>query len=259
MKTVNVKEGLPLSKILQKYPESIRPYLKSLDPPKIDLKNKTALATYNKIIAKEVLGIELNFPLKGLIPAVMSRLEFVKLTVKPQETVLDVGTGSSAICAIIAAKYLDAREVYTTEMIEENYEYAKRNIIQNSLQKKIHLLKSSGEVIEGVVPENLNFDAIISNPPYLPSKTKLSDKKFGGSAEELIGGGRAGAEFSLKIVEEGAYRLNKNGRIGLIIPMKKKEISENIKRRMEKEKLDTQFIRMVTGNRERLLIIGTKN
>jgi methylase of polypeptide subunit release factors len=259
LKTIKSKDGLPLSKILLKYPDLIRPYLKSLDPPKIDLKNKIALAIYNKIIAKEILGLELSFPLKGLIPAVMSRLEFVKLTVKAQETVLDVGTGSSAICAIIAAKHLDAREVYATEMIEENYDYAKRNIIQNSLQKRIHLLKSSGDIIEGVIPENLYFDAIISNPPYLPSKTKLSDKKFGGSTGELIGGGKSGVNFSLKIVEEGVSRLNKGGRIGLIIPMKKKKISGSIIQKMEKEKLDTQFTRLVTGNRERLVVIGSKN
>lgn len=255
MKTIKVKEGLPLSKILQKYPESISPYLKSLDPPKIDFKNKNALAFYNKIIAKEILGLELFFHPKGLVPSVMGRFEFIKLTVKPHETILDVGTGSSAICAIIAAKHLKAK-VYATEMIEEYYESAKRNVNQNSLHDEIHLIKSSGEIINGVIPENLTFDAIISNPPYLPSKTKLSDKKFGGSAEELTGGGETGAEFSLKIIEEGVSRLNKSGRIGLIIPMKKKKISESIIQLMKKEKLDTQTIRLITGNRERLVIIG---
>nr|MDO8081505.1 RlmF-related methyltransferase [Candidatus Freyarchaeota archaeon] len=224
---------------------------------KIDLKNKNALAIYNKIIAQEILGVELSFHPKALIPAVMSRFEFVKLAVMPHETVLDVGTGSVAICAIIAAKHLEA-EVYATEMIEEYYENAKRNIIQNSLQDRIHLIKSSGEIIEGVIPNGLNFDAIISNPPYLPSKAKLTNKKFGGSAEELTGGGKAGADFSLKFIEESVSRLNEGGRISLMIPMKKKKISESITIQMEKENLDIQSIRLITGNRERLVIIGNK-
>jgi methylase of polypeptide subunit release factors len=168
-----------------------------------------------------------------------------------------VGTGSVAICAMIAAKYLEA-EVYATEMIDEYYENAKINILQNSLQNKIHLLKSSGKIIKGVIPDGLSFDAIISNPPYLPSKTKLTNKKFGGSLEELMGGGKTGADFSLKFVEESVPRLNEGGRIALMIPMKKKKIFESIVSLMEKENLDTQLIRLITGNRERIVIIGNK-
>ncbi|MEM2145327.1 MAG: RlmF-related methyltransferase [Candidatus Jordarchaeaceae archaeon] len=151
MITVKIEEGLPLSKVLEKYPEVISPYLKSLNPPKIDFKNKNALATYNKLIAKEILGLALSFHPKALIPAVMSRFQFVKLAVKPHETVLEVGTGSVAICAMIAAKHLEA-EVYATEMIDEYFENAKLNILQNALQNKIHLLKSSGELINGIIP-----------------------------------------------------------------------------------------------------------
>lgn len=257
METVKIDEGIPLSKILEKYPELISPYLKSLNPPKIDFKNKDALAVYNKIIAREILGVELSFHPKALVPAVMSRFEFVKLAVKPHETVLDTGTGSVAICAIIAAKHLEA-DVYATEVVEEYYENAKRNIIQNSLQDRIHLIKSSGGIVEGVIPKGLNFDAIISNPPYLPSKAKLTDKKFGGSAEELTGGGKAGADFSLKFIEESAPRLNRGGRIALMIPSKKKKIYENVILQMQKENLDIQSIRVITGNRERLVILGNK-
>jgi len=35
LRTIKIEESLPLSKILEKYPESISPYLKSLNPPKI--------------------------------------------------------------------------------------------------------------------------------------------------------------------------------------------------------------------------------
>nr|MDO8078356.1 RlmF-related methyltransferase [Candidatus Freyarchaeota archaeon] len=256
MKTIKVKGGLPLSEALRKYPELIGPHLISQAPPKIDLKNRDALAAYNKIVAREVLGVELSFHPKALIPAVMSRFEFVRLTVKPNETVLDVGTGSSAICAIIAAKHFNST-VYATELVEEYYETAKANISRNSLQDRIHLLKSSGNVIKGVVPEDLRFNAIISAPPYLPSGAIVSDKKFGGSAADLIGGGRNGADFSLKLVTEGAPRLEDGGRIGLIIPMKKKKVSELILNQMKRLGLDTQTIRLVTGNRERLIIMGS--
>jgi methylase of polypeptide subunit release factors len=187
----------------------------------------------------------------------MSRFEFVKLAVKPHETVLDVGTGSVAICAIIAAKHMEA-EVYATEMMEEYYENAKRNVIQNSLQDRIHLIKSSGGIIEDVIPNGLNFDAIISNPPYLPSKAELTDKKFGGSVEELTGGGKTGVDFSLKVVEESGSRLNHGGRIALMIPMKKKKISESITLKMKDKNLDVESIRLITGNRGRLIIIGNK-
>mgnify|MGYP005839443857 CR=1 FL=1 len=257
METVKINEGVPLSRILEKYPELISPYLKSLNPPKIDFKNKNALAAYNKIIAREILGVKLSFHSEALVPAVMSRFEFVKLAVKPHETVLDAGTGSVAICAIIAAKHLEA-EVYATEVVEEYYENAKRNIIQNSLKDRIHLVKSSGGIVEGVIPNGLNFDAIISNPPYLPSKAKLTDKKFGGSTEELTGGGKTGGVFSLRFIEESVPRLNEGGRVALMIPMKKKKIHENITLKMEEENLDIQSIRLITGNRERIIIIGTK-
>ncbi len=257
MKTVKVKEGLPISEILKKYPELISPYLVSQNPPKIDLKNKDALAVYNKLVAREILGVELCLHPKALVPSIMSRLAFVKLTVKPYETVLDVGTGATAICAIIAAKILGAK-VYATEMVEEYYLNAHTNIVQNSLQDRIQLVKSSGQIIEGIIPEDLNFDAIISTPPYLPSKAKPLDKKFGGSAEELLGGGKTGADFSLKLVKQGAPHLKRGGRIGLIIPMKKETVAECITCTMKEEKLNVENIRLITGNRERRIIIGMK-
>ncbi len=258
MKTIKIKEGLPISEILKKYPDLVRPCLISQNPPKIDLKNRDALAVYNKLVAREILRVELSLHPKALVPSIMSRLEFVKLTVKPHETVLDVGTGSTAICAIIAAKILGAK-VYATEMVEEYYLNAHINIIQNSLQDRIQLVKSSGQIIDGVIPEDLNFDAIISTPPYLPSKVKPLGKKFGGSAEELLGGGKTGAEFSLKLIKQGAPHLKRGGRIGLIIPMKKETVAECITHAMKEEKLRVQNIRLITGNRERRIIIGKKN
>jgi hypothetical protein len=43
-----------------------------------------------------------------------------------------------------------------------------------------------------------------------------------------------------------------------MIPMKKKKIYENITLKMEKENLDVKSIRLITGNRERIVILGNK-
>ncbi len=89
-------------------------------------------------------------------------------------------------------------DVTATEIDEEFFEYARRNVERNG-GAKVRLIKSNGGgIIRGVVPEGEMFNVIFSAPPYYETPTKgvLTEK-------EGVGGGRYGGEaFSVRLIEE---------------------------------------------------------
>ena len=114
--------------------------------------------------------------------------------------------------ALMAAKIFNC-DVTATELDEEFFEYAMKNVERNLA--KVRLIKSDGEIIKGVIPEGEKFDVIFSAPPYYdrPTKGVLTEK-------EGVGGGEYGEGFSVRLIEEALGYLNPRGKVALFLPDK---------------------------------------
>jgi len=87
--------------------------------------------------------------------------------------VLDIGTGSGCI-AISIKKNLLSGKVWAMDVSPLALEVAKRNAVSNDVE--IHFLQQ--DILESVGSENLpQFDAIVSNPPYVRNSEKLLMQK----------------------------------------------------------------------------------
>lgn len=145
------KLGLPVREAIKIFPE-LEKYLD--ERGRLDLSNRRGRILYNKAIAKAVFGIEVEYHPRGLITTPISRFIFLKTFLRGGEKVLEIGTGHSALMAIMADRLFKC-DVWATEVDDEFFEYAKRNIEQN--KSKVNLIKSNGEIIEGLIPKEKNL------------------------------------------------------------------------------------------------------
>ncbi|ENN95692.1 hypothetical protein J422_06366 [Methanocaldococcus villosus KIN24-T80] len=258
--------GLKIEEAL-KYNENLKKYVfEDKGKLKINFKDKKALMEYNRTVIKVLFGLDIEFHEKGLIPPVMSRYLFVKksfetlerLGIKEAE-VLEIGTGHSAIIAMLIKKLYNAN-VYATEVDKEFLEYARKNILKNNL--KIELIDSKGKILKGIDEiKNKRFDLIISYPPYYSSNSKPSGRKFGGALAkevELIGGGRFGEKFSFRLIEESYNFLKDKGVLSIMLPKKPDKRREIIIEKMN-EYYEVEVDKIKLGNRERYVIKGIKD
>ena len=80
--------------------------------------------------------------------------------------ILDIGTGSGCI-AISLAKLLEQVEVEAWDVSEGALQVARRNAERN----QVDVLFRKMDVL-GDVPEGMQYDVIVSNPPYIAEKEK---------------------------------------------------------------------------------------
>jgi release factor glutamine methyltransferase len=118
---------------------------------------------------QEFFGLTLNVTPAVLIPrpetehlveAVLQRLPHGQPV-----TIADIGTGSGAI-AIALAAHLPKAYVTAVDLSPEAIRIARSNADAQGLSGRIRFLLSD---LLAAVPHKANFDAIVSNPPYVPS------------------------------------------------------------------------------------------
>ncbi len=159
-KSVQVPLALKIEEVIK-----LEPVLKKFLVKKgIDFKSKEALRLYNLLIAREKYGLNLELHENALTPTPPLRFTFLKETITLKSDVLEIGTGASAIIALLAAKHFNAK-VLATEKDPQLYEYAKLNVKKNRLEDcvKIILIEKNNP-IKGTISEDIKFDAILSNP-----------------------------------------------------------------------------------------------
>ncbi len=90
-------------------------------------------------------------------------------------TILDIGTGTGCI-AISLAKNLPNAKVYALDVSEEAIKIAKENAELNKVE--IHFIKADilGKDTWNLEFQNLKFDLIVSNPPYVRNLEKQEIK-----------------------------------------------------------------------------------
>ena len=120
---------------------------------------------------------------------------------------LDIGTGSGAICISIlkSCKNISA---YAVDISEESLEVAKFNAEKFGVDDRVNFF--CGNLFEPV--EGKKFDAIISNPPYIPTAEleNLQDE-VKREPKHALDGGADGLHFYRKIIFDAPKFLSDGG------------------------------------------------
>ena len=131
-------------------------------------------------------------------------------------SVLELCTGSGCIPVAICSKRSDVTAV-STDLFEETLAVAKRNAGRNGVADRITFVRSD-VFVRDLDRADESFDAIVSNPPYIPSKDidRLSPEVLQ-EPRAALDGGEDGLDFYREIL--GYYRryLKKDGFFALEI------------------------------------------
>lgn len=98
-----------------------------------------------------------------------------KKTNSKTHLILDIGTGSGCI-AVSLAKNLPNAKVYALDVSKKALKIAKQNAALNEVEVTFFEIDILNEAIWDLEFENLEFDTIVSNPPYVRNLEKAEIK-----------------------------------------------------------------------------------
>jgi release factor glutamine methyltransferase len=206
----------------------------------------------------EFMGIELFIKEGVLIPRPDTETlveEAIKeIKQKKLAKICDVCCGSGAI-GISIAKLLDNTIVSCCDISDTAEEVTKTNIRKLSLEGRVSFFKS--DLLAFAVGEKLQFDAIVSNPPYIRSEvipTLMEDVKH---YEPYIAlwGGEDGLDFYRRITEESLKVLKSGGLLAYEIGYDQSGAVENIL--IESGYINVRTVKDLAGNDR--VVLGIKN
>ena len=107
--------------------------------------------------------------------------------------VLDFGTGSGCLAIALAVKVAQA-EVHAIDVSGAALEIARQNAVRHAVADRIHFHAGDGFA---ALPDQLTFDLVISNPPYIPSAEidKLEPEVRHYDPRRALDGGADGLDF----------------------------------------------------------------
>jgi release factor glutamine methyltransferase len=117
--------------------------------------------------------------------------------------VVDVGTGSGAI-AIALSKEESNMNVSATDISETAVEVAKENARINDANVKFMV----GDMLEPLIENNMKFDILVSNPPYIPDSEYVEDIVKNNEPHVALFGGSDGMKF-YDIILSNAHKVLK--------------------------------------------------
>ena len=134
-------------------------------------------------------------------------IEFARLN--KSKNILDLCTGSGCI-AVSLKKALDNVEVCAVDISELAIKVAEKNANNNDVNVKFY----KSDLFEGL--ENMKFDIIVSNPPYIPNKDiEGLDKEVLKEPYIALAGGEDGLDFYRRIARSAGKFLEDRGLLGL--------------------------------------------
>ncbi len=104
-----------------------------------------------------------------LVEAVINEMKQSELDCTQPLRILNVGTGSGAI-AIALAHYLPHARVTAVDLSAAALEVAASNAARHTLAGRIRFVAS--DLLAALPPDELPFDVIVSNPPYVPTSDR---------------------------------------------------------------------------------------
>lgn len=135
--------------------------------------------------------------------------------------ILDLCGGSGAV-AIGVASIIQDSEIISLELSDKAYYYLEKNIKENNM---INVKAVKGDVFsDSSNKEFFGLDAIISNPPYIPtSDIKTLQKEVQSEPKMALDGGEDGLIFYREIGEKWIRNLKPGGIIAVEVGMGQSE------------------------------------
>ncbi|MBP2637720.1 MAG: prmC [Firmicutes bacterium] len=164
---------------------------------------------------KEFMGMDFVVSPAVLIPRpdteILVEAALDRLALANAPAIADLGTGSGAIIVSILAK-LSAAVGVAVDISSEALTVAGENAVRHGVKDRLTCLK--GDMLQPLTGQK--FDAIISNPPYIP------DGDIAGLSPEVrqephmaLAGGADGLDFYRRIVSAGAEYIRPGGFIAV--------------------------------------------
>lgn len=168
--------------------------------------------------------------------------------------ICDVCCGSGAI-GLSIAKFLDYTKVYCCDISETAEQVTRKNIELLSLDHRVSFVKS--DLLNSALRDKLQFDIIVSNPPYIRTEvipTLMEDVK---DYEPYIAlwGGEDGLDFYRRITTESLKVLKAGGVLAYEIGYDQSEEVENIL--VENGYTKVRTVKDLAGNDR--VVLGIKN
>ncbi len=147
--------------------------------------------------------------------------EFVVLTYldhfrdRERVRVADVGTGSGNLAVAIAHEHAGAKVVGVDRSLPA-LRLARRNAVRHGVAERTHWVRS--DLLRAFRPSS-PFDAIVSNPPYIPT-AELANLEAGVrdyEPRDALDGGPTGLEVVRRLIEQAPSRLRNGGMLILEI------------------------------------------
>ncbi|NQT07048.1 MAG: peptide chain release factor N(5)-glutamine methyltransferase [Candidatus Omnitrophica bacterium] len=159
----------------------------------------------------QFLGIELKTTKDTFIPRPETELLVNRCldVIGPDARILDIGTGSGNISIALTAARQDCR-IVALEKSQETLSVARENAASLGVSERIDFKES--DLLHILEHNNIYFDIIISNPPYIPSweMMTLTDdvRREPGMA---LDGGEDGLSFYKRIISTAPKHLKSSG------------------------------------------------
>lgn len=159
-------------------------------------------------------------------------------------TILDLCTGSASIA--VALKKNIKSKVYASDISKKALKVAKENSISNNVE--ITFIKSN--LFKNI--KNIKFDIIVSNPPYVSTKEKLSSEVLKEPHKALFSG-KNGLRHITKILKDAKNYMKDKSFLALEInSFSEKEIKKIIKKYYKN--IEYSFEKDLTGKTRYLFI-----
>ena len=218
----NVEAELMLSHLLL-VPRTIL-FLKSgvpLDPPYESvlmefIERRTRREPLQHILGTvSFCGIELTVNEDALIPRPETELlaemawTYLDSVAKAAPRVLDYGTGTGCLAIAIATNRPSA-SLHALDRSPKALALAQRNACELDLSERIQFHEGDGF---DALPEAMEFELIVSNPPYIPSAEirELQPEVRDYDPRLALDGGRDGLDFYRRLAERATGHLSQHG------------------------------------------------
>jgi release factor glutamine methyltransferase len=124
--------------------------------------------------------------------------------------ILDLGTGSGVL-AVAVAKELEGASVWASDVSADTLAVAELNAERHGVEERVKFVLS--DVWQGFANLSLGFDAIVSNPPYIPSDhmDSLAPEIRDYEPRSALDGGEKGMHFIKEIISEAPNYLSVGG------------------------------------------------
>lgn len=125
-----------------------------------------------------------------------------------QRAIADIGVGSGAIAVCLAVSLPNA-QVYGTDTTQVSLDMARRNAERHRVADRVHL--GLGDLFQPL--KGLRFDAVVSNPPYIPSAdiAGLQPEISLYEPKDALDGGRDGLDYYRRIIPSARTFLQPGG------------------------------------------------